>query len=207
MPAYSQRPPRLKVSALAAMANPSSQRIDVWHLLDDATKQLAAVHHAGLDTTLEEDRVRRQLDRLAAYEGFWLYPGLERLNRLREHLDVMDTAELAEQAALAARLLEEYGDRAALFDDDEPLEEQELIARASQQQFYTVMLADDSPATSPEGLEGQLRALRQPGDEIQYGILRCTSVEDVLTAVALNGEVRRRSSARICRCDRGSARR
>ena len=189
MPTYSQRPPRLKVSALAAMANPSSQRIDVWHLLDDATQQLAAVHHAGLDTALEEDRVRRQLDRLSAYEGFWLYPGLERLNRLREHLDVMDTAELAEQTALAARLLEEYGDRAALFDDDEPLEEQELIAKASQQQFYTVMLADDSPATSPEGLEGQLRALRQPGDEIQYGILRCTSVEDVLTAVALNGEV------------------
>ncbi len=189
MPAYSQRPPRLKISALAAMANPSSQRIDVWHLLDDATQQLAAVHHAGLNTALEEGRVRRQLDRLSAYEGFWLYPGLERLNRLREHLDAMDTAELAEQAALAARLLEEYGDRAALFEEDEPLEEQELIARASQQQFYTVMLADDSPTTTPEGLEGQLRALRQPGDEIQYGILRCTSVEDVLTAVALNGEV------------------
>lgn len=189
MSAYRQRPPRLKVSALAAMANPSSQRIDVWHLLDDATQQLAAVHHAGLDTNLEEDRVRRQLDRLSAYEGFWLYPGLERLNRLREHLDAMDTAELAEQTALAARLLEEYGDRAALFDDDEPLEEQELVARASQQQFYTVMLADDSPVTSPEGLEGQLRALRQPGDEIQYGILRCTSVEDVIAAVALNGEV------------------
>ena len=113
------------------MANPSSQRLDAWHLLDDATKQLAAVHRAGLDTTVEEGRVRRQLDRLAVYEGFWLYPGAERLARLREHLDAMDTAELAEQTSLAARLLEEYGDRAALFDDDTPLEEQELVARAS----------------------------------------------------------------------------
>jgi arginine decarboxylase len=171
------------------MANPSSQRFDVWHLLDDATKQLAAVHRAGLDTTLEESRVRRQLDRLAVYEGFWLYPGTERLNRLRDHLDAMDTAELAEQASLAARLLEEYGDRAALFDDDAPLEEQELVARATQQQFYTVILADDSPVTSPDGLEGSLRALRRPTDEIQYEILRCTSVEDVITAVALNGEI------------------
>ncbi|GAA3638997.1 aminotransferase class I/II-fold pyridoxal phosphate-dependent enzyme [Microlunatus ginsengisoli] len=171
------------------MANPSSQRLDVWHLLDDATQQLAAVHRAGLDTAVEERRVRRQLDRLAAYERYWLYPGQERLARLRDHLDDMDTVELAEQANLAARLLEEYGDRAALFDDDAPLEEQELVARASQQQFYTVLLADDSPVTSPDGLAGSLRALRRPTDEVQYEILQVSSVEDAITAVALNGEI------------------
>ncbi len=171
------------------MANPSSQRLDVWHLLDDATQQLAAVHRAGLDTAVEERRVRRQLDRLAAYERYWLYPGQERLARLRDHLDDMDTVELAEQANLAARLLEEYGDRAALFDDDAPLEEQELVARASQQQFYTVLLADDSPVTSPDGLAGSLRALRRATDEVQYEILQVSSVEDAITAVALNGEI------------------
>jgi arginine decarboxylase len=171
------------------MANPSSQRLDVWHLLDDATQQLAAVHRAGLDTALEEGRVRRQLDRLAVYEGFWLYPGAERLARLRDHLDDMDTVELAEQTSLAARLLEDYGDRAALFDEASPLEEQELVARASKQQFYTVLLADDSPITSPEGLAGSLRAIRRSTDEVQYEILRVTSVEDAITAVALNGEI------------------
>jgi arginine decarboxylase len=177
------------VSALAAMVNPSSQRLDVWHLLDDATQQLAAVHRAGLDTQLEEGRVRRQLTRLAAYERYWLYPGQERLLRMHEHLDAMDTVELAGEVNLAARLLEEYGDRAALFDDASPLEEQELVARASQQQFYTVLLADDSPVTSPDGLAGSLRALRRTSDEIQYEILRVTSVEDAITAVALNGEI------------------
>ena len=43
----STRPRRLRVSALAAVANPSFQRIDTWHLLDDAAKQLAAVDRAG----------------------------------------------------------------------------------------------------------------------------------------------------------------
>ena len=171
------------------MANPSSQRLDVWHLLDDATQQLAAVHRAGLDTAVEEGRVRRQLDRLAAYERYWLYPGAERLARLRDHLIDLDTVELAEQTNLAARLLAEYGDRAALFDDGAPLEEQELVARASQRQFYTVLLADDSPVTSPDGLAGSLRALRRSSDEVQYEILRVTSVEDAITAVALNGEI------------------
>jgi arginine decarboxylase len=105
------------------MANRSSQRLDVWHLLDDAAQQLAAVHRAGLDTRLEEGRVRRQLDRLAAYERFWLYPGVHRLARLRDHLDDMDTGELAEQSKLTARLLDQYGERAALFDGASPLEE------------------------------------------------------------------------------------
>jgi arginine/lysine/ornithine decarboxylase len=171
------------------MANPSSQRLDVWHLLDDAAQQLVAVHRAGLDTRVEVSRVRRQLDRLAAYERFWLFPGAERLARLRGHLDDMDTVELSAQVNLAARLLEQYGDRAALFDESSDLEEQELVARASRQQFYTVLLADDSPVTSPDGLAGALRALRRPTDEVQYGILRVSSVEDAITAVALNGEI------------------
>jgi arginine decarboxylase len=105
MPQPSRSPRRLRVSALAAMVNPSSQRLDVWHLLDDATQQLAAVHRAGLDTQLEEGRVRRQLTRLAAYERYWLYPGQERLLRMHEHLDAMDTVELAGEVNLAARLL------------------------------------------------------------------------------------------------------
>jgi arginine decarboxylase len=101
----------------------------------------------------------------------------------------MDTVTLAEQTNLTARLLEEYGERAALFDDAKPLPEQELVARATQQQFYTVLLADDSPVTSPDGLTGSLHALRLPTDDVQYQILRVTSVEDAITAVALNGEI------------------
>lgn len=180
---------RLRVSALAAMVNPSSQRLDVWHLLDDATQQLAAVHRAGYSTTVEVSRVRRLLDRLSAYERFWLFPGPDWLGRLSGHLDAMDTVTLAAQTNLAARLLDEYGERAALFDTGESLAEQELVARATQQQYYTVLLADDSPATDPEGLAGALRGLQSDTDDVQYEILRVTSVEDAITAVALNGEI------------------
>lgn len=59
-----ERPKRLHVSALAAVANPSYSRIDTWNLLDDACRQLADVNRAGLDTTHEAARVRRLLDRL-----------------------------------------------------------------------------------------------------------------------------------------------
>ena len=52
---------------------------------------------------------------------------------------------LAEEVSLAVRLLSEYGDRAGLFDTSASLADQELVARAKQQQFYTVLLADDAP--------------------------------------------------------------
>lgn len=87
------------------------------------------------------------------------------------------------------RLLSEYGDRAGLFDTSAPLDDQELVAQAKQQHFYTVLLADDAPSTAPDSLAECLRALRNPSDDVQFEILVVPSVEDAITAVALNGEI------------------
>src|ERR1700742_984875 len=184
-----RRPRRLRVSALAAVANPSYSRIDTWNLLDDACHQLAVVDRAGLDTSHEAARAKRLMNRLGAYERYWIDPGRENLAVFREYLDNLATVSLEEKVALAVRLLSEYGDRAALFDTSVSLVDQELVARAKEQQFYTVLLADDSPPTAPEGLAESLRALRAPSDDVQFELLIVSSVEDAITAVALNGEI------------------
>lgn len=186
---YSAYTRRLRVSALAAVANPSYTRIDTWNLLDDACRHLAEVDLAGLDKTHEVAKVRRLLDRLGAYERYWLYPGAGNLATYRAHLDGLSTVRLAEEVSLAVRLLSEYGDRTALFDTSAPLADQELVAQAKQQQFYTVLLADDSPNTGPDCLAEALRALRCPSDDVQFELLVVPSVEDAITAVALNGEI------------------
>ncbi|HTY30334.1 aminotransferase class I/II-fold pyridoxal phosphate-dependent enzyme [Mycobacterium sp.] len=185
----SARPRRLRVSALAAVANPSYTRLDTWNLLDDACRHLAEVDLAGLDKTHDVCRVRRLMDRLAAYERYWLYPGAANLATFRAHLESLSTVRLTEEVSLAVRLLSEYGDRAGLFDTSAPLAEQELVAQAKQQQFYTVLLADDAPATAPDSLAECLRALRKPSDDVQYELLLVPSIEDAITAVALNGEI------------------
>ncbi|MBV9353788.1 MAG: aminotransferase class I/II-fold pyridoxal phosphate-dependent enzyme [Mycobacterium sp.] len=184
-----ERPKRLHVSALAAAANPSYSRIDTWNLLDDACRELAEVDRAGLDTKHQAARVKRLLNRLGAYERYWLYPGAANLAKFCGYLDAGATVGLTKAVGLAVRLLSEYGDRAALFDTSTSLADQELVARAKQQQFYTVLLADDSPATAPDSLAEHLRALRDPSGEVQVELLVVTSVEDAITAVALNGEI------------------
>jgi arginine decarboxylase len=189
MTRHGARPRQLRVSALAAVANPSYTRIDTWNLLDDACRQLAEVDLAGLDKSHELARVKRLLDRIGAYERYWLYPGTQNLATFRAHLERLSTVRLSEEVSLAVRLLSEYGDRAGLFDTSAPLAEQELVARAKQQQFYTVLLADDAPVTAPESLAECLRALHDPSDDVQFELLVVPSVEDAITAVALNGEI------------------
>ncbi len=185
----SARPRRLRVSALAAVANPSYTRLDTWNLLDDACRHLAEVNRAGLETEHDVCRVRRLMDRLAAYERYWLYPGAENLATFRAYLDKLLPLRLAEEVSLAVRLLGEYGDRAGMFDTSAPLAEQELVAQAKRQQFYTVLLADDAPENAPDSLAECLRALRNPFDDVQYELLVVPSIEDAITAVALNGEI------------------
>ena len=182
-------PRRLRVSALAAVANPSYTRIDTWNLLDDACRRLAEVDLAGLDKTHEVAQVKRLMDRIAAYERYWLYPGAANLATFRAHLEALSTVRLAEEVSLAVRLLSEYGDRAGLFDISESLDDQELVAQAKQQQFYTVLLADDTAGAVPDCLAERLRALRCPSDDVQFELLTVASVEDAITAVALNGEI------------------
>ncbi|OBJ18336.1 aminotransferase class I/II-fold pyridoxal phosphate-dependent enzyme [Mycobacterium colombiense] len=186
---YSTQPRRLRVSALAAVANPSYARVDTWNLLDDACRHLAEVDLAGLDKTHDVARVKRLMDRIAAYERYWLYPGAGNLAIFRAHLESLSTVRLTEEVSLAVRLLSEYGDRAGLFDTSAPLDDQELVAQAKQQHFYTVLLADDAPSTAPDSLAECLRALRCPSDDVQFEILVVPSVEDAITAVALNGEI------------------
>ncbi|KLO36996.1 amino acid decarboxylase [Mycobacterium nebraskense] len=189
MTRYTTQPRRLRVSALAAVANPSYARIDTWNLLDDACRHLAEVDLAGLDKTHDVARVKRLMDRIAAYERYWLYPGAANLATFRAHLESLSTVRLTEEVSMAVRLLSEYGDRAGLFDTAAPLADQELVAQAKQQQFYTVLLADDAPATAPDCLAECLRALRNPSDDVQFEVLVVPSVEDAITAVALNGEI------------------
>ena len=185
----SARTRRLRVSALAAVANPSYTRVDTWNLLDDACRHLAEVDLAGLDKAHDLAKVKRLMDRIGAYERYWLYPGAANLAIFRAHLDSLSTVRLAEEVSLAVRLLSEYGDRTALFDLSAPLADQELVAQAKQQQFYTVLLADDAPCTAPDCLADALRQLRNAAEDIQVEILLAPSVEDAITAVALNGEI------------------
>ena len=183
------RPHRLHVSTMTALANPAYRRLDVWQSLEESGRRLADLHESGRSTIADTARVVGLLDRLEGYERYWLYPGESTRQRLRHLLDQGDAARLAAEITHATAQLATHGDRAATFDPDEPRAEQDLPGRARRRQYHTVLLADHTDGAAQEPLSTRLRALREDSDDTVYEILTVDSIEEALTAVALNGDI------------------
>ena len=97
-------PRRLRVSALAAVANPSYTRVDTWNLLDDACRHLAEVNLAGLDIAHDVARVKRLMARIGAYEDE-LHAAVTVNSRALAEADALDK----ERAAGHVRAVDEHG--------------------------------------------------------------------------------------------------
>jgi arginine/lysine/ornithine decarboxylase len=100
------------VSPLAAVANPSYARVDTWNQLDDACRHLAELHRAGDDITHDLVKAARLMDRIGAYERYWLYPGAENRSSVHYLLDVLrrialDFEHQASAASAADRALQQ----------------------------------------------------------------------------------------------------
>ena len=186
----SGRPRRLRVSSLAAVANPSYTRIDTWNLLDDACRHLAAVQRAGLDTRQKVARAKRLLDRLAAYERYWLYPGAANLEAFRGYLDDLATERLGRGSVVGgAPAVGVRRPRGTVRHDVRRWRTRSLW-RGQNSSSSTRSCSPTIPRPSvPESLAESLRALRSPSDDVQFELLVVSSVEDAITAVALNGEI------------------
>jgi arginine decarboxylase len=189
MTSHLHRPHQLRVSTMTALANPAYRRLDVWQSLEEAARRLAATAGAGRSTAADTARVRALLDQLATYERYWLYPGEAGLRQLQDLLGEADTVHLVDEITHAVQLLTTYGDRAAVFDGRRRPEDQELIDRPRHRQYHTVLLADHTEADAREPLAAALRALRQDSDDTVYEILSVDSIEEALTAAALNGDI------------------
>jgi len=80
---------------MATVANPSYQRVDSWHLLDDAAQQLAAVHRAGLPHAREMGRSDGRRIASVPTNGIGSTPGAGTLAKLLSHPDDGETDRLA----------------------------------------------------------------------------------------------------------------
>ncbi|MGK5682339.1 aminotransferase class I/II-fold pyridoxal phosphate-dependent enzyme [Actinoplanes sp. URMC 104] len=189
MPIQPYRPHRLHVSTMAALANPAYRRLDVWQALDETCRRLAALHDAGRDTTTDAAHVARLLDQLDAYERYWLYPGEAGLRRLRELMAEAHFGRLADEVTRTAQLLSTYGDRAALLNAGAGSPDREPAGTQARRQYHTVLLADHTEETAREPLRQALEAMRLPSDDTVYGVLTVDSIEEAITAVALNGDI------------------
>jgi arginine decarboxylase len=98
---------RMRVSALAAVANPSVQRVDTWHLLDDVIRQLTAVHgerratRRAIDAHTElAQPVHQVLNRATLHRGVTSQLGFTRDQRCERRQKAYGRAAIADEERL-----------------------------------------------------------------------------------------------------------
>ena len=121
--------------------------------------------------------------------GTGCIPAGAKLEEFRGYLADLATELLSERVALAVRLLSDYGDRAALFDTSVSLGDQELRRGPGSSSTTRCCWPTTRRPRFPKPWPSNLRALRNPADNVQFELLVVSSVEDAITAVALNGEI------------------
>jgi arginine decarboxylase len=156
---------------LSDAASPGQLRVDLWNQL----RELVACEGRPAD------EIEGLFRRLEEVERLWVYPGLERMARLRAlHRDGELPLLRAQLDAVADRLSEQ-GDRAAL--GGEP-------SSSEAPHYFTVVLVDAMEPERFEQLRRNLQRLRADGrGDLVYEVLRVGSFEEAWLAVMCNTDV------------------
>jgi arginine decarboxylase len=161
---------------LADAASPAHLRVDLWNRLREGVAQLAGGQPAGRRGELET-----LFGRLEELERSWVYPGPERLTRMRQLHRAGDLPLLQALVNEVVDRLSEVGDRAALAEEMAPGE------RAG---YFTVLLVDTLGPERLAELRRTLRQLRVSGrGDLLYEVLRVGSLEEAWLAVACNTDI------------------
>jgi arginine decarboxylase len=157
---------------LSDAASPAQLRVDLWNQIREAVERL---------TREPPDEPRAELEtqfrRLDELERLWVYPGPERIERLRHLSRSGDWPQLRALVNEIVDRLSELGDRAAL-----PGE------RAAH--YFTVLLVDTMGPEPLQALRENLRNLRASGKgDLVYEVIQVGSFEEAWLAVVCNTDI------------------
>jgi hypothetical protein len=149
-------------------------RLERWrrvrHLLDRAELAVGRLRRECVQAAASE------LSLLLDGEVLWSFPGPMRFVQLRRAIDEEEVAGAALAARRIVRLLELYGDAAAVAERD--------LSWTSR--YITVLLVADDAAERAPALHEALAAERRDDDARDYALVPLASIEEALVAVRCN---------------------
>jgi arginine decarboxylase len=161
---------------LSDAASPAHLRVDLWNRIREGLDRIASGQPA--DRAELESAFRR----LREVERLWVYPGLARIDGLRQLYRRGDLPLLRERVNELVDRLSELGDRATLIEHGSP-EERSLP-------YFTVLLVDKLGPERLSALRRSLRELRRGGrGDLVYEVLQVGSFEEAWLAVRCNTDI------------------
>lgn len=186
-----------------AVLTAAAKRRDDWQRLLALAQSCRSAAEAGdaatqTKLTQEADCLLTSLERL---EGFWAFPGVPVLHRLREKLASGDRTGFAETARRVARALlggtyrrddavwseqaEEDGDNKSRA----PSYARDAGGAGGERLYFEVLVVGSGNLADQERVRKEMRELRRPGDPFLYELVFAPSYEDAALTVVLNADV------------------
>ena len=162
---------------LSDIASPAHLRVDLWNRIRERVEGAA-------DGTPETRHAELEADfaKLEELERLWVYPGAERMERLRRLHRAGDLPQLRALLNEVVDRLSALGDRAEV--------EGASAAGARGPRYFTVLLVDTLPHERVRALRRELRELRLSGkNDLVYELVHVASFEEAWLAVTCNVDI------------------
>ncbi len=181
--------------SLASYFSAMRQRTDMWQTVKTLGMEWLEAKQA---TKILTEGLQDNLDELERLEGYFCYPGVKIVRRLRSFYESGDKDGFSLLASFVVRMLISHAYRVYLQEDefstwpeaeegDSKLPQPTLML--DERPYFEVLVVDDLPESDIEVLRQLLRGFRMPDDEFVYDLVVVPSFEDALIAALLNHHV------------------
>ena len=166
-------------------ANLSQARRDAWNRVAEVASRLAESKIEQL--ALLEEQLGGALAFLRGLESYWVYPGINAVNRVESLAEIGHMEELAELVHDMIWRLGRHGDEGGLLLAEEESGDRHMMP-ADRHYFTALMVSDVDPSVLAEA-EREIHAYRRPYDTLVYDFVGVRSFDATLAAVLLNNEI------------------
>jgi arginine decarboxylase len=180
-----------KKSISAPYYNIGQLRVDYWNSLKRESAELAKCKKGSSNEKVRSNKVLEILDDLFGVECYFAFPGMPRVNLLKDALARFEYTALANNVASTTRQLvsDSYrGNPDFLEDDEESMTEVENREKENgvRKNYFEVLFVEDMSVDDERALRHKITELRDPNDPFTYGVVVQRSFQDALIALLFN---------------------
>lgn len=180
----------IKTQKSAPYYNVGQLRIDYWNALKKATTDLAHCDKGTDSEKKHKSNCEQLLVELSGVECFFSFPGVTRLEHLKESIVRQEYTSLANQVALNIRHLVSDSYRSSDFIGEEEMRSESMDfgerSDESRKNYFDVLFVEDMTDEEEKVLRYKLNELKNSNEQFTYGVVVQRSFQDALIALQFN---------------------
>jgi arginine decarboxylase len=166
-------------------------RIDKWNGLKNQCNKLANSLKSSADEKNHKQQIESIFEELESIECYFAFPGIHRLEALKEMLERKEHTVLSHKVSEINKLLvsDRYRSNPDLIDDDDngvDLSEKGQLPEEVKKNYFEVLFVEDISSREEANLRTDLNELRLSSEQFNYGVVVMRSFQDAMIALLFN---------------------